>query len=265
MSSTNDAVSFSNPVTTAQAVYRCIWVPAISKFVAMGKYTQMSSADGTTWSGGTTHALVNNATWNDLIYVPSSSLIVAIGENDVASPNRVMTSPDGVTWTPRSIGANTAMYALAYSPSLNRVVGLGQSRLVYSNDGGVSWNLGSITSGTWKAVAWSPTLSRFVAVAAGVTSNFATSTDGLTWNVQTLSSFNSTEPSIIWIGDDINAFVAINNAGTTGMISADGLSWVPITQPLGDFRQVTYNPNTKTLMAAGINTSTVQIMTGKKV
>ena len=81
----------------------------------------MTSPDGINWTARTASAVQG---WESIIWSPEWSLFVALAFNGTVG----MTSPDGITWTSFTI-PGTAMdwLAIAYSPSLKRVVAAAQA------------------------------------------------------------------------------------------------------------------------------------------
>jgi alpha-tubulin suppressor-like RCC1 family protein len=120
----------------------------------------------------------------------------------------------------------------------------------YSSDG-LNWNsslsyLDSISNNIYiTSIAWSPSLSRFVAV---YYSSFKVlySSNGKRWNTITLNSslFTSNWSSIIWAN---NLFVAVAESGTTSnqiMTSPDGITWTARTSPAANsWKSITYGNN----------------------
>jgi len=113
------------------------------------------------------------------------SLFVAVANTGT---NRAATSPDGITWTGRSIDANSQWYGVTWSPELSLFVAVaanGTTRAATSPDG-VTWTNRAIDTGSaWRDVTWSPELSLFVAVAASGTNRVATSDLGIPTSLNT--------------------------------------------------------------------------------
>ena len=83
----------------------------------------------------------------------------------------------------------------------------------------------------WLGVAWSPTLRLFAAVARSAgEDNIMTSTDGVSWTVQTSAPAGVLFRAITWAGGDLNLFVAVGDGGPSrALISPDGVLWHPTT------------------------------------
>jgi hypothetical protein len=106
---------------------------------------------------------------------PFAPLFVAVGPSGV-----VLTSPDGIGWTPRSSGVGTALNAIAAGAS--RFVAVGGAGTVVGSRDGVSWApAASPTTANLSHVIF--TGDRFVAVGGDWTDGAATisSADGESW------------------------------------------------------------------------------------
>jgi hypothetical protein len=106
---------------------------------------------------------------------PVAPLFVAVGPSGV-----VLTSPDGIGWTPRSSGVGTALYAVAAGPS--RFVAVGGAGTVVSSRDGITWGRAASPASTdlFHVIF---TGDRFVAVGGDWTSGAVTitSADGESW------------------------------------------------------------------------------------
>ncbi len=197
------------------------------KLVGDGGLVLLSS-DATTWTAevsGTTqnlYALASN----------SLSLNVAVGANGT-----IISSVDGVTWTPATNSGTTLdLYAVtyaAYNSGLWLAVGAGGT-MVQSTDGLTWTSVASNTQADLRGIVYgtvvSPTsststvilsTSEFVAVGAGGT--VLSSSDGANWLAQTLQG-----------AGNLNAIACgtqyvIAGAGGKIFISADGASWTATT------------------------------------
>ena len=158
-------------------------------------------ADGTTWT--LRNVAANN--WKSVTF--GEGLFVAV--SDSGASHRVMTSPNGNTWTLRELPPSAASQ---------------------------SWR--SVTYGVVNGTGI------FVAVSESGTGNrVMTSPDGITWTSRTSAADNNWQS--VAFGN--NVFVAGANSGTGNrvMTSTNGTTWA--TKPSashGDWRSVTYGNNT---------------------
>gem|GEM_PF-529215 len=142
----------------------------------------------------------------------------------VGSGGLIITSPDGVSWTPQTLSVIHQLYGIAFSGS--RYVVVGDRGLVASKKVGDSrWTFQ--TTGVTTAlltVAWSPTLGF---VAGGSNGVLITSPDGTSWTKQD-SGFGAALEEIIW-NPDRQEFITVTSGGGNNNIftSNDGKTWIP--------------------------------------
>jgi hypothetical protein len=201
------------------------WSPELSRFAMVGKGSPNKVAysdDGIDWIVSTSPA---NQPFYDVTWCVELAMYVAVGIG-----TKVLTSPDGVTWT-----ANTAVFGtwrgVAYSDTLNIFVAVGEGSAMSSPDA-VTWTdrtTGFIGGMDLRKVVWVPPLAMFVAVAStnGSPSNVMTSTDGTTWTQRTSVS-TSTWYSVAWSPElAILAATGLGGFPPTPqfMYSTDGINW----------------------------------------
>jgi hypothetical protein len=93
-------------------------------------------------------------------------LLVALSSS--GKGNRVMTSPDGISWSSRSSAADNAWTSLCWSPQRELLVAAASSgtgnRIMTSADG-LSWTVRSSPADLgWRSLCWSPQRRQFAAV-----------------------------------------------------------------------------------------------------
>ncbi len=169
--------------------------------------------------------------WVNIIWVEELGLWVSTAAN--GADHRVMTSPDGVTWTAR-VAPNDAWWGLCWSPELHLLVAVGSNGGVMTSPDGIVWTLGTAADdAAWESVAWSAELGLFVAFATGIgTGNnmIMRSADGLAWvggGAPGGLGYPDTEfQNIIWM-EDPYMFVVTGDAGSGNdlMTSVDGINW----------------------------------------
>jgi hypothetical protein len=165
-------------------------------------------------------------------WVPELSLLVAVSNN--GTNNRVMTSPDGVTWTSRTSAANNEWYSVCWSSELGLFVAVASTGIgnrVMTSPDGVTWTTRtSAADNSWKSVCWAAELGLFVAVSdSGVGNRVMTSPDGFTWTTRT-SAVDNAWRSVCWV-PELSLLVAVSNNGTNNrvMTSPDGVTWTSRT------------------------------------
>lgn len=118
---------------------------------------------------------------------------------------------------------------------------------------------GPIAARSWTGVAWSPTLSLFVAVAGDATSSdVMTSTDGIAWTTRAPAA-SHTWRAIIW-APGLALFVAVSQDGFV-MTSPDGITWTSRTAAAANgWQAIEWSPALGLLVAVS-NTGASRVMT----
>jgi predicted RecA/RadA family phage recombinase len=192
--------------------------------VGVAPAAQASDA-GTTW---TSQSSIPNNRWRSVTY--GNGLFVAVAYSDGPGiVSLVMTSPDGITWTPRST-PNKSWSSVTYGNGLFVAVSDGTDGVMTSTDG-ITWTPQTITLNKfWGSVTYGN--GKFVAVAysgAGVTDRVMTSVDGVTW---TGVSPPFQEWYSVTFGNGV--FVAVAGGGFNNnkvMYSSDGITWTALAPP----------------------------------
>lgn len=215
-----------------------VWIPSLTKFIgvnsnASGQRSAVSR-DGIVWDN-TTNIANSASTWFGVAYCTGIALAVAVGGG-----NLISSSPDGVTWTPRtgpasggswrSIAANATRF-VAIAPS-------GTVRFMTSTDG-INWSgqTPAIQTGSWDKIVWSQALGLFVIAGSNAGSgsgNFiATSPDGVTWTARTTPLLGTFNTMRLTYDAQRGIFVAMAQplSGNTiqGMYSYDAVNWNAFT------------------------------------
>ena len=167
---------------------------------------------------------------NSIVVVAAA--FVAVGQGT----NRIVCSADGNTWIPSSNGNTifTICEDVAWNGSIWVAVGSGLNRIATSSDG-VNWTAASSSANTifngteCKGIAWSSSLSIWVAVGEGTTHSIATSPDGVNW-IPALSDNTIFENGngVAW-SSSLSRWVAVGGLGGSNTIvySTDGSTWFP--------------------------------------
>ena len=150
-----------------------------------------------------------------------NGLFVAIGNS---GGNRVMTSPDGKTWTART-AESSWWSSVTFGNGLYVAVALSGTNQVMTSPDGISWTAHTAAAAnSWKAVTYGNGL--FVAVASDGANRVMTSPDGISWTAHTAASASFWRT--ITFGNGL--FVAVANGGTNRvMTSPDGINWTSHT------------------------------------
>lgn len=106
-----------------------------------------------------------------------NNLFVAVAASGTG--NRVMTSPDGITWTSRTSAADNAWRSVTWGNYLFvAVANTGGGNNVMTSPDGTTWTIRTSPSSTWNIVTYGYGL--FVAVSS-MSTRVMTSPNGITW------------------------------------------------------------------------------------
>jgi photosystem II stability/assembly factor-like uncharacterized protein len=174
----------------------------------------LSTDSGVTWTQQTLPSTSTASGLNAATY--TSSQWVAVGENGT-----LYTSPNGTTWTRRTVAAmaNNSFNSVTQNSSLIVAAGVGFTSLgsssseIWTSPNGIAWTrravsgISSVTSVVW-------TGSNFVAVTDG--GSALTSLDGITWKIQE-TGFTNALGSMVWDGTQVLA------VGSSGIVLSSDL------------------------------------------
>jgi phage-related protein len=187
----------------------------------------MTSDDGYRWTMQRTPFCATGAKeklWFAMCYAQELSRFVVVGQPTGSDTDGqlVMTSPDALVWTFRTIG-NFSWRGVCWAPSIPRFVAVGGTGSCATSPDGVTWTSATpagLSGMTLQHVCWSPTINLFVATASAGTNRIATSPDGITWTART--SPGGAYYEVIWVVA-LGLFV-VGGAGVTAW-SPDGTNW----------------------------------------
>ena len=195
--------------------------------------------------------LPSSATWNCVTY--GNSQFVAMGASVCA------TSPDGITWTARTVAAVT--FATVVYAGSQYVAGT-TAGLIYTSPDAITWtSRGNITGFSITSIAYGAGLYVINGTSAATenTSHVYTSPDAVTWTVRSIAAgVNIAQVNVSFRNSKFYANYYSVNTGTTCYTlytSADGITWWPISsQILGS-----------TGTAVGINATASPVMFRNKL
>jgi hypothetical protein len=276
LTSTNGLSWTVRTSNTSAAINQVAWSGA--EFVACRNGGFQRSTDGTAWSSVTVTGNWVSVKWDGAQFVALTSTAV------------VATSADGTSWTTQNAGItsqniswlesafgsvwavgnnlllesttsftshsvesfSSALFAVAYSAGLDRVVAVGSGGAVlYSDDGAGSWNLaksGTSSNVSQNDVVWGN--SEYLLVG---TSYSAKSSDGVSWTAAVTSSTDFY--GVVWDGTQ---YVAVGTAFSA--TSAAGLVWSKTTQTGINFRRIAWSPDLS-LYAAVASSTGARVLT----
>jgi outer membrane protein OmpA-like peptidoglycan-associated protein len=213
--------------------------------------SQQVRADGTTW---TARSAAEANQWSSVTF--GNGTFVAVSNYGT---NRVMTSTDGITWTPRSVPASSWASVTYGNGVFVAVAGFGTDRIMTSPDG-VTWTPRGSSTDSWAGITFGN--NTFVAVASMGTNRVMTSTDGITWTNRSVPTGGIQGWSAVTWGN--NKFVAISFTGFNDrvMTSPDGVTWTN-AQAIhnGNWSSIAYGNNLFVATASNSGSSSDYLMT----
>lgn len=160
----------------------------------------------------------HGAAWNGTIFCA-----VALNSGGVAT-DKCATSPDGITWTERTLPAARNWSSVVWNGSV--FCAIAYSDKCATSPDGITWTERTMpASRQWYKIAWSGTV--FCAIAVDSTDKCATSPDGITWTERTHAA-TQTRYDIAWNG---TVFCAIAISTDKCETSSDGITWTERTMP----------------------------------
>jgi len=224
---------------------------ALALVCSVAIMSQQVRADGTTW---TARSAAEANQWSSVTF--GNGTFVAVSNNGT---NRVMTSTDGITWTPRSVPASSWASVTYGNGVFVAVAGFGTDRILTSPDG-VTWTPRGSSTDSWAGITFGN--NTFVAVASMGTNRVMTSTDGITWTNRSVPTLGIQGWSAVTWGN--NKFVAISFTGFNDrvMTSPDGVTWTN-AQAIhnGNWSSIAYGNNLFVATASNSGSSFDYLMT----
>jgi uncharacterized protein YjbI with pentapeptide repeats len=161
---------------------------------------------------------------NGSILVAVASASNGTSPASTSTGHRVMTSTDGINWTPRASAADNAWMSVCWGNNLFVAVSnSGTGNRVMTSPDGITWTIRtSAADNSWNSVTFGNNL--FVAVASTGTGNrVMTSSDGITWTTRTSAADNNWQG--VTFGNSLFVAVASTGTGNRVMTSTNGINW----------------------------------------
>ena len=154
-------------------------------------------------------------------------LWVCLWQLAAGTTNYAASSPDGITWTTRTLATNT-WTSVAWSPFLGSFVAVGATISSASSSDGITWTQSTLETNTWESVVWSSSLLSFIAVGSGGTHYSAKTNQSIygtnfVWRLATTTAI---------IGNQSIGNFAIGNIAAT-MTAISNATWCVIDQFAG--------------------------------
>jgi hypothetical protein len=184
------------------------------------KLSSTTASDGTVWVSQST----NSNNWQSITYgeVDGEGIFVAVSNSGTG--DRVMTSPDGITWTTRVNATDDSWVDVTYGNGLFVAVSNSSNSNVMTSPDGITWTLRTGAGNNWRAVTYGGGL--FVAVKNTSDNQIMTSSDGFSWSIVDPGAYGNPLLDVVY-GEGL--FVATGSDGTGDLVltSPDGVTWTP--------------------------------------
>ena len=181
----------------------------------------------------TIRSIPDNNSWQSVCWSPALRLFVAVAGDGA---NQVMTSPNGINWTPQIATASANWKSVCWSKDLGMFVAVATNRGIMTSYNGTSWTPRTAPVGEgappqgFSAVCWVAELGIFVAIGGSNqpggawSASFVTSRNGIDWILTAVTPegyFNA----ICW-SPQLRILVA-GGGGNQGNVitSRNGIDW----------------------------------------
>ena len=189
----------------------------------------LTNTGASIWTGWT----ATSGIWSSIAY--GNGLFVAV--TGTATTYRVMTSPDGITWTGRSAAQANSWTSVAYGNGLFVAVSSDGTNQVMTSPDGINWTARvAAAANQWQGISYLN--GQFVAVSNTGTNRIMTSSNGITWVLQT----SPDQGYWVSVAYGNSTYVAVATFGTNRVYtSTNGTAWVGRTAiQANTWRSVTY-------------------------
>lgn len=176
-----------------------------------------------TWTLGN---MPSSQIWTDCCFGTTTALFVAVASGGTVAAS----SPNGFTWTTRTLPASASWSSVATDGTNYVAVSSGSTQGALSTNGTTWTSVTLPSSANWQKVAFGNGL--WVAVAGGTNGSnaAATSTDGTNWTARTLPA-TANWVDVKW-STGLQRWVAVADCGRAGVItSADAITWTAKAMP----------------------------------
>jgi microcystin-dependent protein len=237
----NNGIDWNNVISPTDNDFTSVtWAPELGIFAAVSRsgtgnrvmttlpYKQPTFSRPVWAINSLSTRSTNDNNWRSVTWAVELGLFVAVAFSGAG--NRVMTSPDGIFWTPRVSAADNDWRSVTWAPELGLLVAVassGTGNRVMTSPDGINWSTqSSAADNDWWSVTWAPELGLLVAVARTGTGNrVMTSSDGITWETQPSAADNNWN-FVTWAAElGLLVAVAVSGTGNRVMTSPDGIEW----------------------------------------
>jgi hypothetical protein len=239
-------------------------IPSSTTIASIDSLTSFTTNNTT--SGLSNTILSANNQLFGLCWSPELGIFVATAIT--GTDNRILTSPDGITWTYQTTPADYQWINVCWSAELGLFVAVsitGTTDGVMTSPDGITWTLRTTIDRQWRCVCWSPELGIFVAIAqqtTGKPASVMTSPDGINWTI-TFTPANNSWNWVVW-SPELSLFVAVSQSGTLNRImsSPNGINWSTRTPPADNqWRSICWSSELGIFVAVAQNGTLDRVMT----
>lgn len=200
---------------------------------------------------------VTPGNWQAGAWSPELDLFAITGSSGT---QRIITSPDGETWTFRTQSSNGNAGDIVWANTLALFVAVGAAAM--TSPTGITWTTRTTPSSGYAGAAWSEDLGLLVAIGNdGAVGIGMSSTDGITWTARSVPVKDWT--SVAW-SSSLNLFVGVANTSfnlnNNVMTSPDGITWTQgTTTSNAAFLDVVWSPELELFVAVGHDSSVASV------
>jgi len=170
----------------------------------------------------------NDNFYRSICWAPELRLFCAVASSGTG--NRVITSPDGLTWnTQLNAAVDDSWYSVCWSSKLRLLCAVSNSGKVMLSSNGSDWTyINPGITASFTGVCWAESLGLFCAVGnSGSGRDVATSADGLTWTTQVDVTGTFGFNCVCW-SEELKLFCAGAQIARVNT-SPDGVNWTSRT------------------------------------
>ena len=180
---------------------------------------------------------------NGICWAGVLGLFVIVTSAGPTTSARVLTSPDGINWTARSLpDTGIALNSVCWSSDRGLLVAVGDNNAVYTSPDAVNWTKANApaTSKNWRFIAWAGgAIQKFCMIAGNASGNndyaYCSDPTSATWSQKSLTGSAYDWQSIAY-SPGLDMLMVVG--GNTGVIarSTDGLNYTQLASGLGGTR-----------------------------
>jgi hypothetical protein len=201
-----------------------------------------STDNGHSWTGT---AVPNPGTWtmNGVCWAGHLALFVIVTSAGPTTSARVLTSPDGINWTARTLPVTgVALNSVCWSSDQGLLVAVGDNNAVYTSPDAINWSqcTGPTNSKNWRFVVWAGgAIQKFCMIAgnASGSNDYAYCSDptSAAWSQKSLTG-SAYDWQAIAYSSGLDMLMVVG--GNTGVIarSTDGVNYTQLASGLGGTR-----------------------------